>query len=236
MAAAASAADGQLSLRIGLERTTGDYGGTEDLTDVFVPVTLQYARERFGLRVTAPYLKLEFADPTIAAGSPGRIYSESGLGDVMVGLTFYDLYRSRDGTLIIDLTGKIKLATADDARGLGSGENDYSLETDIYKRFGRTALTGTIGYKTRGDPVGIIYEDGWLFSLGGLYRFSDRTSGGLFIDHRTSAVAGSPAIQELTGSITHRLQRPWRLQVYLVHGLSDGSADLGIGTSVRRDF
>jgi hypothetical protein len=69
-----------------------------------------------------------------------------------------------------------------------------------------------------------------------MYRFSDRTSGGLFLDYRESAVAGAVAIRELTASVSRQLNVPWRLQAYLVHGVSDASADYGAGLSIRRNF
>jgi hypothetical protein len=227
----AAAADSQLNVRVGVEQTTGDYGGGEALTDRYLPVTLQYSANRLGFRVTVPYLELEFSDPTT-----GTTFTESGLGDVVLGFTFYDAYRSRDGSVLIDLTGKIKLGTADEAVGLGTGETDYAVQADFFKLFGRATFVGSLGYKVRGEPVGFALEDSWLLSTGGMYRFSDRTSGGLFLDYRESAVAGAVAIRELTASVSRQLNVPWRLQAYLVHGVSDASADYGAGLSIRRNF
>lgn len=231
MPVAAAHADGAFSVRAGLEQSTGDYGGTVDFTDRYVPVTLQYSSARFGFRATLPYVDLEFVDTTT-----GTTFRESGLGDVMLAGTWYDVYRSNDGSVLLDLTGKVKLGTADETVGLGTGETDYGVQADLFKLFGATTLVGTVGYKIRGEPVGVALENSLLLSAGALYRFSSRTSGGVFLDYRESAVAGADAAQELTVSLSQQLGRPWRLQAFLVRGFSDTSADFGAGLSLRRAF
>jgi hypothetical protein len=228
---AAAAQEGELSLRIGVEQTSGDYGGTEDLEDSYVPLTVLYERERLAFRLTVPYLEVEFLDPIDFS-----TYTESGLGDVVLGLTAYDVFESSNQSVAIDLTGKVELGTADEEQGLGTGETDYSLHADIYKYLSKGALVVSAGYKIRGEPAGVTVDDTWLLSFGGLYRFSTAMSGGVFLDYRESSVPGLEAVRELSASLSRRLDDRWRLQGYLVRGLSDTSLDWGAGLSVRRDF
>ena len=58
--------------------------------------------------------------------------SASGLGDVTASAG-YALFASADHTFGLDLTGKVKFATADENKGLGTGKNDYGLALDTYK-------------------------------------------------------------------------------------------------------
>lgn len=234
VAAAQPDRSGQLSFRVGVEHASGDYGGTQTLNDLYVPVTMLYQRRRLALRVTVPYLRVQFADVDPAGGTT-RL-TESGLGDAVAALTVYDVYRSPGRSVALDLTGKIKLATGDQTRGLGTGETDYSLQADIYKFFGRAALFGTVGYRVRGQPVGITFDNSWLASTGALYRIAERTEAGVFYDYRQSAVPGAPAIRELALSLSQVLGGRWRVQGYLVHGFSDTSLDYGLGFSLRRVF
>lgn len=230
-AATAVAQGGQLGLRTGIERTSGDYGGTQSLSDLYVPLTVLYERRRLGFRVTVPYLEVEFAD-----SARSSTYTESGLGDVVLGLTVYDVFRSADGSIAIDVTNKVKLATADELKGLGTGETDLSVQAEIYKFLDRSTLAASVGYKLRGEPATVTIDDTWLVSVGGYYRFSESTSGGLFLDYRQSSVPGLESIHELTASLSRRLAGEWRVQGYLVRGLTDTSLDWGAGLSVRLAF
>jgi hypothetical protein len=181
-----------------------------------------------------PYIEVEFADPTSANGA--STYTENGLGDTTLGLTLYDVARSGDGSVVMDLSGRIELPTADEDRGLGTGETDYSLQADFYKFLGRGALSGTLGYKVRGEPAGYALEDIWSISLGGLYRFSELTSGGLFLDIRASSIPGGESIRELTALVSRDLDERWRIEGHLLRGFSDTSLDWGGGLSIRHNF
>jgi len=229
--ATAAAQGGDLSVRVGFDQTSGDYGGTTEFDDRYMPVTLLYQTQRMAFRATVPYLEVEFVDPVDSS-----TYTESGLGDVVLGLTFYDVFESSNGRLAFDLTGKVELPTADEDKGLGNGEPDYSLQADLYKHLGKGSLVGTLGYKVRGEPTGVAIEDGWLVSVGGLYRFSTRTQGSVWLDYRESSVPGGESIREAMASLSRDLDDRWRVQGYLVRGLSDASLDWGAGFSVRRVF
>lgn len=218
-------------MRVGFEQSSGDYGGDVDFDDTYVPVTLLYQTQRIAFRATVPYLEVEFADAVDSSK-----YTESGLGDVVLGLTFYDVFESADRSLTLDFTGKVELPTADEQKGLGTGETDYALQADLYKRIGKAAFATIVGYKIRGEPTGVSFDDSWLLSVGGLFRFSGRTQGGIFLDYRESALAGFPAIREATVSLARSVSDRWRVHGYVVRGLSDTSLDWGAGMSVRRAF
>lgn len=227
-AAAAVAQDAQVSLRTGIERTSGDYGGAQEVSDLYVPLTVIYERRRVDFRVTLPWLEVEFVDPATSS-----THTESGLGDAILGLTVYDVLRSSDGSVAVDITNKVKLGTADERKGLGTGENDFSVQADIYKFLSRSALVASVGYRFRGEPAGHPIDDTWLVSAGGYYRFTNSTSGGLFLDYHQSSVPGLETSRELTASLSRRLAGGSRVQGYLVRGLNDTSPNWGAGLSFR---
>jgi hypothetical protein len=220
-----ASADGDLRLYAGIERTTGEYGGTEQIDDLYVPLTLIYGLPRVDLRLTVPYLEVESAGMT-----------EGGLGDVIAGITVYDVFRSSDGTLALSFTGKVKLGTADEAAGLGSGETDYSIQTDIYKSVGRSGFSTGVGYKARGDTSYYDLDNAWFAYVGGLHAFSARTLGEIYFDYREPSIAGNDPVQEVSASITRRTNGRWRVHGYVIKGLSDASPDWGAGLSMRADF
>ena len=239
MLSLASAADDETgtTLRVssGIEFTTGDYGGTADIDETYVPFTFSLTRGRIGARVTMSYLSvdgpanvlygdLDPADPAAAANA-----SESGLGDVVASLTLFDVVTSSELDVAIDLTGKLKLGTADPESGLGTGENDYTLLVDIYKFTARGALVGTLGYKFRGEPAGVRLDDVLVGSIGGLLEVGDTARLGLFYDYRESSLVNGDDLREISVFGSHDLGAAWRMQYYLFTGFTDSGPDWGGG-------
>jgi hypothetical protein len=223
----------------GIEYSTGTYGGVDDIEDLYIPLQGRIDFERVSFDLTLPYLSVRApAGTTVtdANGEPipgsGEVITESGLGDVIAGVTLYDLVYSRDLGIAIDLTGKIKFGTADAARGLGTGEQDYTVRTDLYKFFDQFTLLGSAGFKFRGDPADLDLENVWLGSVGGVYLPNEITSIGLIYDYRESAFAGGDAIAELSGFISRQIADKWSIQFYAFTGIGDSGADRGLGISL----
>ena len=230
----ALAQENGFAFRAGIERSTGNYGASQDLDDTYVPLTLLYDAERVSFRLTVPYLEIELAD-TLSA-DPSATYTESGLGDAIVGLTVYDVLRSSDGRTAVDFTGKVKLPTADEQQALGTGETDYTGQADVYRFLNRGLLVATLGYKLRGEPAGVVLDNSWFAGFGGLYRLNAKTNAGIFADYRESSIPGSDSIREVTLQLTRQLDGGSRVQIYLVRGLSDTTLDWGAGLSIRRQL
>jgi hypothetical protein len=232
-----------LRFSTGLEYATGKYGGTDDIEELYVPFTFRAGFDRIGLRLTVPYLRVTAPEDTIITepgteplpGS-GATVTESGLGDVVGALTFYDLYISDKANFVIDATGKIKFGTADETKGLGTGENDYTVQLDAFRFFDRLTLQGSAGYRLRGDPPGIDLDDVFLASVGGAYLATDNTMLGMYFDYRQSAISGIDDIQELSGFASFRLGRAWRMELYAFTGLTDSSTDFGGGILFSTDL
>lgn len=241
--AAADSDDLVFRLSTGFSYSSGDYGGTVDIEDVYIPVTGSVDYGRFGFRLTVPYLSVTAPAGTIVTGPGGQPVpgsgastTESGLGDIVGSVTMYDVINNRDLGIALDITGKIKFATADEDKGLGTGEHDYSVQADLYKFIDDFTLLGTVGYKVRGDPRGVDLENVFFGSVGGIYRFTQTTRGGLIFDYRESALATGDSIQELMGFVSRRMNDDWRVQVYALTGFSDSSPDFGGGVLVKRAF
>jgi hypothetical protein len=243
MDAAADSSDPVYRLSTGIDYTSGDYGGTVDIEDVYIPLTGIVDYGRFGFRLTVPYLSVTAPAGTIITGPGGQpvpgtgaLTTESGLGDIIGSVTLYDVVYNRELGLALDITGKIKFATADEAKGLGTGEHDYSVQADLYKYLGEFTLLGTAGYKVRGDPAGVDLENVLFGSIGGIYNFPRETRGGLIFDYRESAISSNDSIREITGFVSRPINNDWRLMLYALTGFSDSSPDFGGGVLVKRTF
>ena len=240
---AAQDAGTDLRFSTGVEYSTGKYGGTEDIEDLYVPFTFRAGFDRFGVRLTVPWLSVTAPEDTIITEpgteplpGTGTTVTNSGLGDVVGALTIYDLYVSDEAGFIVDATGKIKLGTADETKGLGTGENDYTLQLDAYRFFDRLSLQGTAGYRLRGEPPEVALNDVFLASFGGAYVTSASSLVGMYFDYRESAIAGTDDIQELSGFASFRLGRAWRIELYAFTGLTDSSTDFGGGILFSTDL
>jgi hypothetical protein len=240
---AAEEAGADLRVSTGVEYSTGEYGGTDDIEELYVPFTFRLGLDRVGFRLTAPYLSVTAPQDTVITDpgaeplpGSGATVTESGLGDVIGAVTLYDLYVSDKANFVIDATGKIKFATADETKGLGTGENDYTLQFDAYRFFGRLSLQGTAGYRLRGDPPGIDLNDVFLASVGGAWLASDSAMVGVYFDFRESSISGTDDVQELSGFASFRLSRAWRMEVYAFTGLTDSSTDFGGGILFSTDL
>lgn len=220
----------------GVEYSSGTYGGDADIEDLYLPVGFSVNLPRVSFDLTVPYLSIRGPYGTTIIGpggeplpGTGEIVTESGLGDIVAGITVYDvLYSDRLG-VALDLTGKVKFGTADETKGLGTGEQDFTLRTDLYKFFEQFVLLGSVGYKFRGDPEAVDLEDVLIASVGGIFYASDAARVGLILDYRESAIADGDAVTELSGFFSRELSDDWALQFYVFTGFSDSSPDWGGG-------
>lgn len=220
----------------GLEYASGTYGGDADIEDLYLPVTMGLDFERVSFDLTVPYLTVRApagTTVTVPGSEPvpgsGQTVTESGLGDVIAGITIYDVVYSLDLGLALDLTGRVKFGTADVDKGLGTGENDFTLRADLYKYLENFTLLGSVGYKFRGDPADLDLEDVLIGSVGAIYHANDERSIGLILDYREAAIGDIDAVSELSAFVSHEFNDAWTVQVYVFTGFTDSSSDWGGG-------
>lgn len=230
--------NGAFTVTSGVDYSSGKYG-TNDRTDITsVPVIGKYEIDRLTLKLTVPYVTItgqgnvspgigKFRNTAIST----KRTTESGLGDIVAGAT-YNLYEGSASAPVIDITGKVKFGTADKDKGLGTGENDYSTQVDLYKAYGDfTALAG-LGYRVYGDTRSAPLDNVFYGSIGGSYKLSPEASAGLVYDYRPAITRNGSAVSEATAFVNYKLTQNWKTQGYLVKGFADGSPDYGVGALV----
>lgn len=228
------------SFAVGAEYSTGTYGTDTDIKDTYLPLTAIFTASRTSFRLTVPYLSIRAPSGTVydADGVPlpgsGDMTTESGLGDVLASLTVFDVIRSERHGLTVDLTGKVKLGTGDYEKGLGTGENDYTLQADLYKFAGPFTLMASAGYRFRGDPAGVDLSNTFIAAIGGSYRLSGDASAGVFFNYREASLSGNDDGRDVTVFLVRPVNSNWRFQAYLTAGFGDSSPDWGGGLQVKR--
>lgn len=110
------------------------------------------------------------------------------------------------------------------------------LDSGVWLRGERFSSFAAIGWRPSADSSGITREDPWYASLGGSYRFTSSLSGGLAYDLRARLVAGGPATQGLSASLTQRFGQGLKVQGYVTRSVSEPIADWGAGAVLSVGF
>ncbi|HET7662997.1 MAG TPA: transporter [Rhodanobacteraceae bacterium] len=262
--AAAPAMAGTTIVSTGVNYSSGKYG-TDTTTDIwYVPLSFGYNTGKWRFKVTVPYIRIsgngnvvpgvgrvDNRNPLglghgrglLAPGNGGSgtgttqtgSSSASGLGDV-VAQASYNLFYDKSSRFGMDLGAKVKFGTADENKGLGTGQNDYGLNLDAYKGIGNWTLFGGVGYMTYGSSQYIQLDNGANANIGVSYRFSDHNTLGAYYYYRERISDSGYAQKELTAYWNHDINKRVRLQMYALTGFSDGSPDVGGGASLRWSF
>ena len=219
----------------GLDFSTGNFGTNTDTNLWYMPSSLKLEWDPFFIKVTVPYVIVD-GDVVLIGGQPegvpGLGGTRDGIGDVVLsgGYVYFPTSRFLP---VIELSGRVKFATADEDKGLGTGEEDYTLRLDVSKQFGWLTPFGTIGYKFIGDPPGVDFHDKVFASGGFSARLGDRVRVGVANDWAESAVAGRPDFREISPFASLRFGRNFSIDPYGLVGLTNTSPDWGMGVQFR---
>jgi hypothetical protein len=242
-----AADDAELRLGVGVDYARGTYGtGTESST-FSIPFTARYELDRWTYKLTVPWLVVtgpaNFVPGIGRADGSGNSKrrnfagrkTETGLGDI-VGAATYNLWYDDDLERGLDLTGRVKLPTADAGKGLGTGSTDFSAQVDTFRTFNRTTLFADVGYYWFGHSDYVELKNAVNYGIGASQKMNDRDSLGASFDGRLKASVGGAPQRELTFFWNRRTESDTRFQAYVLFGLANGSPDFGAGVSAAKSF
>jgi hypothetical protein len=225
--------NGKFTFETGMDYNTGKYGSTKSTSILYVPFTGKYRGQSWTLKLTVPYLRVSGPSNVInGVGSTGVMTTtsttRSGLGDVIVAAT-RNVYYSGSSGLLLNLTGKAKLGTADSAQGLGTGKNDYSFQSEVYKLTDSLTSFGILGYKDYGQPTGYTLNNVFYGSLGGSYKFGKETYGGIMFSFAQKSTATGSSRNEAILFASQKLSTNLKAQGYVLKGFTKSVPDWGLG-------
>ena len=206
---------------------TGDFGTPTTSNLYYLSSTLGYVAPRYDVSVTVPYLSL-----TNETGSVST--TESGIGDIIL----------RGGRVLVpegesglSLYGSlaVKLPTADENKGLGTGETDYGAFFSLHQRLEKIKLSFMGGYIKVGDTPSFNYNDIYLYGIGASKAFG-RSDLYASLEGRRSTVPGADNPLELNFGFFHLLSKDYSLKGNTFFGLTDGGPDFGIDFGIIRWF
>ena len=161
--------------------------------------------------------------------------SQSGLGDMIL-RGEYDLVQESSSQPAIILEAKVKLPTASESKGLGTGELDAGAAVEIGRTVRGNYFYGKFGYTVVGEPSGadfdnpLLYEGGIGFPVSREFYLTASLEGRTSIDDNVD----NPLDAVLSGN--YRLRPDLSLNGFLSLGLSDGSPDFAIGIGFLQKY
>lgn len=219
-------------LELGAGSRQGDFGTATTSTLRMTYATYGASGSRWDASLTVPYLK-------VSRSGGGISSSDQVLGDVVVRGAYRFLPETEDGWSL-DGLGAIKLPTASDTKGLGTGRSDAGVFLALNQRMGLfqwTVLGGRI-QGASGDP-GVTTEPltpgSSVFAVRGSWTF-EGTRWGLSLEARGPAYQGLPGAREITLEVFHPVSYRWALKATATAGLSDGGPRQGVTLGVVRFF
>jgi outer membrane putative beta-barrel porin/alpha-amylase len=165
-------------------------------------------------------------------GSNNVATRQSGLGDIRLACDLY-LVKGSDTRTWVSLTPFAKLPTADETKGLGTGEPDYGLGLGFIVPFSKR-WKGYLdaSYQVTGDPPDVDYRDVRKLGAGAGWAATDRLSWEAYVEDRTSILPGEADLLDLMAGARFHTEGSNGVGLYVFKGLSRTAEDWGLAVSL----
>ncbi len=233
--AAVAAGPAENTVTLGGYFAEGRFNGHSDTTIRYLPVGYRWRGERWGFELLAAGLSVTGVGNVLVnvgevtraiAGS--EVTTEAGLGDMIAGVS-YAVDPLAAWMPFIDLRFEAKIPTADESRGLGTGEFDYSLQVDLSRAIGEFTWFAGFGHNFRGR--GELFpglRDNRFVQLGLARQFANGASAGVFYDYREAPAEFAKETHEIYPYASFPLARGWSFTALIGRGFTEGSADYAL--------
>jgi hypothetical protein len=257
----AAQAETKVDLSTGISYSSGKYGDITSTDVLVVPLSAKIRTGQWTFKVSVPFLRIDGpAGATVvlddsgggsggggnsgpgggpdtpedngsSGGAAGTGRNENGIGDTSLSAT-YSFEEIGGSSIYIDVSGRVRLPTGSEDKGLGIGATDYGLSTEIGvdKNGGGGYLS--VGRRFLGSVTGLQREDGWQAGVGGWFNATERTSLGAGYDWRESSTTTGTDPAEVYAYVSVKMSDAWRINVNASAGLNDASADYGAGVTL----
>lgn len=218
---AADMADEYIELTAGYSRGSFNTGQIANLYRAQVAYGKIY--DSYDINITVPYLFLN-----------DNLGDDSGMGDIILrsGKTLGER-SSSDNKLYASIS--LKLPTADESRGLGTGETDAGGFLSYSHHFNEMNLTLTGGYIITGDSAIQSYEDIVVYGAGLSQYVNPWYIYGSLDGHQQTLATGSAPL-ELSAGLLYQIKLAQFLKAEGFIGLNNDSPDFGLAIGLINWF
>lgn len=220
----------------GFFTSLGEYGTSENTRLNSAPLSFRARNERWTFAATVPWVEIN-GPGNLSAGEFANHEAKSngdakGLGDTTLSGSNAQQY----GKFSVEETLKIKLPTASEKKGLGTGATDYEARVDVARRIGVVTAFGAIGYRLRGSAEGFDLKNSPFISLGDQYTWGGRYTAGGFFEWRGASREDRPPLRDLYLYASLQFDNHWKGMVITSRGFSDSSARWSVGTQISYEY
>lgn len=223
----AGAGDGRGYLEMRGGYTTGDFGTTVSSDLYSVSAVFGHVSSEADVSLTVPYLFL-------STSGEGISRDDSGIGDLVARGGMRIVPEGRNG---FSLSGSlsVKLPTADEDKGLGTGEADYGAFLSAHQRTPLAKVVLFAGYILTGDPSNTELNNVTAYGAG-LSRVFQLTEVYVSFEGRRALFPGFDDPAELHAGMFHVLNKDYAVKGHGFAGLNDGGPDYGLDIGIVRWF
>jgi hypothetical protein len=214
---------------------SGDFGLPGRTRILAVPATFAVISDRQEFRLNVSYLSVTSEDRVTIVGdqvierTDGPSGTESGPGDVVAEEEYY-LLAGSGARPWLSLLLAVKLPTADEEKGLGTGRTDAGAGMGLIQPLGsRWHLLGEAQYFVMGDPKDLDLRNTLWLSFGLQRRVAGGGSASLSYERRESVLRDHPDIAKIGLAYDQGLARRVNLRAAIFLGLSDSAEGYGLG-------
>ncbi|MBU2785789.1 MAG: hypothetical protein ACYC45_03305 [Acidithiobacillus ferriphilus] len=221
--------------------------GTGSHVNIFYDATyFQFRNRDLRLKLMVPYLSVSGLPQGTRLTGGGVVHRSgttqtrsnvSGLGDIWLS-AHYTVYQ-RTGLLpAVVPYAKVKLGTASAAKGLGTGRNDYEVGVGLDETIGtRIFPFAHLGYRFVGNPVGGNLHNIWTYDMGSSFIATSRNILTAMFSGSESEQPGYAGPADIVFAWNYNVTRAGSgIQLYADKGLSNGSANYGVGLGAQVVF
>lgn len=165
----------------------------------------------------------------------GQKVTTAGIGDIILRGRYY-VVEEKDYLPLIAVTGRVKIPTANENLGLGTGALDYGFGVEMSKMLGDSWIAFLDGgYNIIGDPAGIQFQNQHWYDIGaGYYVTRDLLVSAYFEEYR-AIIADFVNARDVFFAVNYTASPAWRFNGGITLGLSNGAPDQAftVGASYR---
>ncbi len=241
--------DQEFSIATGYDFSSGKFNLPINTNISYIPYSFKYNKGKWSLRASSGYISFAgprnivtaddgvplLTDITLTPNERTHSSRKSGFGDIYLGAT-YSLENPFNDDLYFDLTARVKIPTANEKVGLGTGKLDYTLKADAAYVIGNFMPYASIGYRIVGKTSAYYLQNTFFASMGISYFVTADTSVGISYDYRESTTPNFENPKEILAYIDVQIDDNWGINLYSVTGLSSTTTDYGLGAQLRYKF
>jgi hypothetical protein len=226
--------------------SSGNYGTGTNTSIVYVPFSMQRLFADGDVSLVVPFVSVTGdGSVTLLSGVPNRQtqisttqgprITEMGLGDLVLRGRYY-VVDERDWLPTVALTGRVKIPTANESQGLGTGQFDEGVGVELSRTLGKEWTLFVDGsYTFIGKPPGQDLRNQWYYSLGAGYAFSTEWTLSAFYEQYRAVIQGNQSPQDILVVLNYGWSQRMGLVAFTQIGLSDGAPAyaLSLGVSYK---